>query len=99
MIRILCKYGLDQYIVPKYFAPSMLLRVLPRYQKYHQLSLGDKCFHACVELGPLFVKFGQLISIRHDLFPEEITRPLSELQDNVPPFDNAEALKTIEVSL
>ena len=48
------------------------------------------------ELGPIFIKFGQLLSTRQDLFSEEMSRELAKLQDQVPPFDSAEARRTIE---
>lgn len=48
------------------------------------------------ELGPIFIKFGQLLSTRQDLFSEEMSRELAKLQDQVPPFDSAEARRMIE---
>ncbi|MAZ43671.1 MAG: 2-polyprenylphenol 6-hydroxylase [Legionellales bacterium] len=50
-------------------------------------------------LGPLFVKFGQILSTRRDLLPPEIANALSGLQDNVPPFDSDIAIQAIEKSL
>ena len=47
-------------------------------------------------LGPIFIKFGQLLSTRKDLFSEEMSRELEKLQDQVPPFDSAEARRMIE---
>ena len=40
-----------------------------------------------LELGPTFVKLGQIASTRGDLYPPEFTKELESLQDNVPPFD------------
>src|SRR5690606_38422652 len=51
------------------------------------------------ELGPIFVKFGQLLSTRRDLLPDDIADELAKLQDNVPPFDGLLAKKIIEKSL
>ena len=51
---------------------------------------------ALEELGPIFIKFGQLLSTRQDLFSEEMSRELAKLQDQVPPFDSAEARRMIE---
>lgn len=51
------------------------------------------------QLGPVFIKFGQLLSTRHDLLPEEAIADLSNLQDNVPPFGEQAAFDIIEREL
>ncbi|MGA7985679.1 MAG: ubiquinone biosynthesis regulatory protein kinase UbiB [Burkholderiales bacterium] len=50
-------------------------------------------------LGPIFVKFGQVLSTRRDLLPSDIADELAKLQDRVPPFPSAQALAEIERSL
>ncbi|MBS0335892.1 MAG: ubiquinone biosynthesis regulatory protein kinase UbiB [Proteobacteria bacterium] len=50
-------------------------------------------------LGPIFVKFGQMLSTRRDLLPNDIADELAKLQDQVPPFPSAEAAAEIERSL
>ena len=47
---------------------------------------GEQLRLACEHLGPIFVKFGQLLSTRPDLIPPDIVRELDHLQDNVTPF-------------
>ncbi|MDZ7685189.1 MAG: ubiquinone biosynthesis regulatory protein kinase UbiB [Gammaproteobacteria bacterium] len=51
------------------------------------------------ELGPIFVKFGQILSTRRDLFSPETADELRKLQDRVPPFDSDEARRVVEASL
>ena len=51
---------------------------------------GERLRLALQSLGPIFVKFGQLLSVRPDLIPEDIAQELSQLQDQVPPFPPAE---------
>lgn len=62
----------------------------------HGNSRGDSIHKAFVKLGPLFVKFGQMLSTRPDLFPEDLVDCLEQLQDRVPPFDGELAVKMIE---
>ena len=62
-------------------------------------SRGERLRKALEELGPIFVKFGQLLSTRPDLVPEDISVELSSLQDNVPPFSSQLFKKNIELAL
>ena len=54
---------------------------------------------ALEQLGPVWVKFGQMLSTRRDLLPPDIAIELARLQDKVPPFDGEAAQKIIEKSL
>ena len=54
---------------------------------------------ALEELGPIFVKFGQVLSTRRDLMPPDIADELALLQDRVPPFDSDLAIAQITRSL
>lgn len=60
---------------------------------------GERLRRALEDLGPIFVKFGQLLSTRRDLLPADIADELAKLQDQVPPFDSATAFQLIEQSL
>src|SRR5438270_13866056 len=57
---------------------------------------GQRLREAFERLGPIFVKFGQVLSTRRDLLPADIADELAKLQDQVPPFDSAIAIATIE---
>lgn len=62
-------------------------------------NIGRRLASAFQELGPTFVKFGQMLSTRPDLVPTDIAAELSKLQDQVPPFDSALARQIIELDL
>jgi ubiquinone biosynthesis protein len=59
-------------------------------------SRGESIRFALISLGPIFVKFGQLLSTRRDLLPEDIANELALLQDQVPPFPSRIARHMIE---
>ncbi len=79
---------------------SMLLGLpLPAAPNIDSLSRGKRLRLVLQELGPIFIKFGQLLSTRRDLVPEDIADELAILQDNVAPFPEQQAIALIEKSL
>src|SRR5581483_9461719 len=60
---------------------------------------GVRIRRACEDLGPIFVKFGQLLSTRVDMLPDEVAHELIKLQDQVPAFPGSQAQKMIEDAL
>lgn len=74
--------GLDQLILPGFKAPSRWLGI--RLNKTHR---ADRLVKTLIKLGPLFIKFGQILSTRRDLMPLDISNALAMLQDKVPPFE------------
>jgi len=64
-----------------------------------EAGLGQRLVRVLEELGPTYIKFGQVMSTRPDVFPPDIIRALTTLQDHVPPFDTAEARRIIETDL
>jgi ubiquinone biosynthesis protein len=63
------------------------------------LTRGERIRLALEELGPIFIKFGQTLSTRRDLLPEDIGDELAKLQDSCPAFDSIQAKAMIEASL
>ena len=63
------------------------------------LPRGERIRLTLEALGPIFVKFGQVLSTRRDLLPEDIANELAKLQDQVPPFSNEESRRLIERAL
>ena len=99
ILRVFARYRLDQLLpanIP--FAARVLLFFFTLFPK-PKLSRGECLRHACEDLGPIFVKFGQLLSTRPDLVPDDIVQELNHLQDNVAPFANEEFLRIVETSL
>ena len=60
---------------------------------------GESLRLALEALGPIFVKFGQVLSTRRDLLPQDISDELAKLQDQVPPFSEAKSIAIVEASL
>ncbi len=99
---VLLAYRLDELIDTTHlFRPLKLLRPLvarPRMD-IHGLSRGERLRHALTDLGPIFVKAGQVLSTRRDLVPADIADELSLLQDQVAPFPGSEARAIVEREL
>ncbi len=96
---VLLRHGLDEIILAtRLFRPFRWLGYLMpwRWVRRHQGSRGERIRRALEDLGPLFVKFGQILSTRRDLLPTDIADELSYLQDRVPPFPAADARRIIE---
>lgn len=83
------------------FVPVWMLRkkAAPPSAEEGASAIGRRLAQVCAELGPTFVKLGQLMSTRPDLLPPEMLRELRKLQDKVPPFDTEEALEIIAKEL
>ncbi len=64
-----------------------------------KLSRGESLRRALEDLGPIFIKFGQLLSTRPDLVPEDLVKELNYLQDSVKPFDKDEFRQLVELAL
>jgi ubiquinone biosynthesis protein len=97
--RIIVRYGLDELLLStKLFRPLRLFAYFaPGYWlRSKQLTRGMRIHYALEELGPLFVKFGQILSTRRDLLPDDIAFELAKLQDHVAPFCCEEVEQIIE---
>ncbi|QIV94947.1 ubiquinone biosynthesis regulatory protein kinase UbiB [Allofrancisella frigidaquae] len=65
-------------------------------RRVRKLDHGVRIREALEKLGPIFIKFGQALSIRADLLPPEVIKEVAKLQDDVPPFDSKLAMQQIE---
>ncbi|WP_372834271.1 ubiquinone biosynthesis regulatory protein kinase UbiB [Pontibacterium sp.] len=102
ILRVVARYRLDTFFdgmnLPFYL--RVLLKLLPwRYMVAADQPRGERLRLALEALGPVFIKFGQMLSTRRDLLPDDVAEELKKLQDQVPPFGGAEAQHIIEQSL
>jgi len=99
---VFCRYRLDIFLpMAELPAPLKVFFLLAPWHLFPQpkLDRGDRLRLALEELGPVFVKFGQILSTRRDLLPDDMAESLKTLQDRVPPFPSDVARKIIETSL
>jgi ubiquinone biosynthesis protein len=97
IVLIVLRYGLDELVLTSFQKPG--LRLLARIVSIgRDLSAprGQRLRQALEHLGPIFVKFGQVLSTRRDLLPPDIADELAHLQDRVPPFSSDVAVGIIE---
>ncbi len=97
--QVFVKHGLDDFVAAihlfrpyRYIAYFMPWRWRPSIRK----PRGERLREALEELGPVFVKFGQMLSTRPDLLSVDIAMELSKLQDQVPPFPGDAARAVVE---
>ncbi|QIJ06128.1 ubiquinone biosynthesis regulatory protein kinase UbiB [Shewanella chilikensis] len=102
VISISLHYGLDE-LLPKKLTPwyfKLWRRSLFWLRNKHKSKAGgERLKLAMQELGPVYIKFGQMLSTRRDLLSDEWAHELAMLQDRVPPFDSKLARQAIEAEL
>jgi len=100
IFSVTARYGLDE-IAFSSLGVARVVRALELMLFWRDLSAprGQRLRCALEELGPIFVKFGQVLSTRRDLMPADIADELAKLQDRVPPFDTDLAIAQIVRSL
>lgn len=99
---ILMKHGLDDIVFEIHlFRPfRFILFLMPwNWLPRKRGPRGERLRLALEDLGPVFIKLGQMLSTRRDLLPDDIAQELAKLQDNVPPFASEQAKSIIENSL
>lgn len=100
--RVLIRHNLDEliYAIPAFRPLRFIYHLSPwNWNKKDRAPRAERIRKALEDLGPVFVKFGQVLSTRRDLLPDDLANELAKLQDDVPPFSGVEARKIIEKSL
>ena len=100
IVWVALRYGLDELVLTSFQKPwiKLLARVVSVGRNL-DAPRGQRLREALERLGPIFVKFGQVLSTRRDLLPLDLANELAHLQDRVPPFDSQLAVATIERAL
>ena len=95
IVGIVLRYGLDELVLSSFQKPWLhwIARVVSVGRRHE--PRGQRLREALERLGPIFVKFGQVLSTRRDLRPVDIADELARLQDRVPPFPAAQAVVPI----
>ncbi len=99
IVFVALRFGLDDFIPEQ--APFKLLRKLIQivfFWRNKQQARAERLRLALEKLGPIFVKFGQMLSTRRDLLPPDVADELAKLQDQVPPFAFADVQTSIEAA-
>ncbi|RRQ21895.1 ubiquinone biosynthesis regulatory protein kinase UbiB [Thiohalobacter thiocyanaticus] len=99
---VLIRYGLDEVVFAIHlFRPFRFLLYLLPWNWFHRKRdpRAVRIRQALEALGPIYVKFGQILSTRRDLLPDDIAVELARLQDRVPPFPSTQARALIESAL
>lgn len=90
ILSVLLRYGFDDYVayLEENHRFPLIRKIISkqRFKRAVNLNKWEKMRMVCEDLGPTYVKFGQIISNRPDLLPEALIMELQKLQDSVPPF-------------
>lgn len=99
--RVFIRHGLDELVfhIPFLRPFNFIYHLSPwNWGKQETRPRGERIRLALEELGPIFIKFGQMLSTRRDLLPDDIADELTRLQDRVPPFSSQQARAIIETA-
>lgn len=102
IVKTFLQFGLDELLPEKYLPwyARIARRSLFWLRNKHRDKTKAQRFRLAIEsLGPVFVKFGQMLSTRRDLLPDDFANELTLLQDKVPAFSGQEAEKIISTAI
>ena len=99
IIFVVLRFGLDEFLLAheRLQGLQMLLNIL-LFTRNTSTPRAVRLRLALESLGPIFVKFGQMLSTRRDLMPLDIADELAKLQDQVPPFPSNQAIAVLEAT-
>ncbi|MDD5622299.1 MAG: AarF/ABC1/UbiB kinase family protein [Actinomycetota bacterium] len=97
IINVFIKYGLG-YLIDR-SKLKLLYKIKKNPDDFEAISLPERISLSLEELGPTFIKFGQILSMRPDFLPSVLIKELEKLQDEVPAFDSYHAREIVEQEL
>ena len=92
------RYGLEEFFPGNGWMRALIIpiRLITFWRRKLKRPRAERLRMALEDLGPIFIKFGQMLSTRRDLLPQDIADELAKLQDQVPPFSSSIVLTTLE---
>jgi ubiquinone biosynthesis protein len=100
IIAVFTKHGfgllMDRLGIFQYLQIKKIFSNIDAESTYSRLSTGERLRLSLEELGPVFIKLGQILSTRPDILPADVVKELKKLQDSVPPFSFSEVKAVIE---
>lgn len=103
ILTVLIKYGfeglVDRLRIGQYLEIGLQLVTRQRREQVETLTAAQRVRMALEELGPTFIKLGQVLSTRPDQVPADFVAEFSKLQQHVPPFPFAKVRQTVETEL
>ena len=99
IVVVVLRFGLDEFLLAHERVRWMRVPLnLMLFLRNTSNPRAVRLRHALENLGPIFVKFGQMLSTRRDLMPADIADELAKLQDQVPPFPSVQAVALLEAA-
>lgn len=103
IIYVFSKYRLDDFVpvalLPWYLRLAFILAPWRLNPLPKRVPRAKRLRQALIKLGPIYIKFGQILSTRKDLLDDDLAQELAKLQDKVPPFSEKKAIAIIEEAL
>ncbi|MEE8529562.1 MAG: ubiquinone biosynthesis regulatory protein kinase UbiB [Nitrosomonadaceae bacterium] len=97
ILNVAFRFGLEEFFPGRVWARILRTLVRPAtFWRRLERPRAERLRLALEALGPIFIKFGQMLSTRRDLLPNDIANELAKLQDQVPPFSSSLVIATLE---
>ncbi len=102
ILRVMLRHRLDRLVAPDLIpkrTPRLLLKLWQAITPEPRMPRGERVRAAFLDLGPVYIKLGQLLSTRRDLIPADVADALATLQDQVPPINDFDVNRFVSETL